>query len=99
MSSPRTHYAEARMPKSAIAGKIMLLALFATACSDRQTQTEPWSPSGAPTAAVSAAGGGIRLVTMLDACDPTSFNAVIGPGTCVRNGGVTFQQFINELTA
>src|SRR5829696_9015297 len=57
------------------------------------------SASGAPLTAVSAAGGGTRIVTMLDACDPTSFDAVLGSGTCVRNGGVTFQQFINELTA
>jgi plastocyanin len=35
---------------------------------------------------------------MMDACDPTTFDAVIGPGTCVRHGGVTFAEFIAELT-
>lgn len=32
-----------------------------------------------------------------DSCDPTSFNAVIGPGTCVKAGRTTFQEFIAEL--
>jgi len=35
---------------------------------------------------------------MMDACDPTTFNAVIGPGACVRPGGVRFDDFIAELT-
>jgi plastocyanin len=45
----------------------------------------------------SAAGGTERRVNMTDACDPTSFNAVLGPGTCTRNGGVRFTQFIELL--
>ena len=36
---------------------------------------------------------------MHDACDPDTFNAPPRePGTCVRAGGVTFPQFIAELT-
>jgi plastocyanin len=38
------------------------------------------------------------IVNALDACDPDSFNAAIGAGTCVRAGGVKFDQFIAELT-
>ena len=38
-----------------------------------------------------------RLVKMMDACDPTSFNAAIGAGTCVRNGGVKFAKFLQLL--
>jgi plastocyanin len=34
---------------------------------------------------------------MLDRCEPGSFNAAIGPGTCVGNGKVTFDEFISEL--
>jgi hypothetical protein len=34
----------------------------------------------------------------MDACDPESFNAQFGDGTCVRNGGVRFDKFIAELT-
>jgi hypothetical protein len=36
-------------------------------------------------------------VTVLDACDGPSFNAVIGPGACVRAGGVKFDAFIGQL--
>ena len=32
-----------------------------------------------------------------DDCDPATFNAVIGPGACVGNGGTTFQKFNQEL--
>src|SRR5260370_26951855 len=32
-------------------------------------------------------------------CDPATFNAAIGPGTCVGNGEITFAHFITELTA
>jgi plastocyanin len=38
------------------------------------------------------------MVNMHDACEPDSFNAAAGPGTCIRNGGVTFDLFIAELT-
>jgi plastocyanin len=50
---------------------------------------------------VAGASGGAtsRQVQVLDACDPDSFNTVIGPGTCVRNGGVTFFEFVDQLLA
>jgi hypothetical protein len=42
------------------------------------------------------------IVSLMDACDPETFNAPppagAGPGTCVRNGGITFQNFIEQLT-
>ena len=40
-----------------------------------------------------------RRVLVLDACDGPSFNAVIGPGTCERSGGVKFNAFIDQLIA
>src|SRR5436190_14351332 len=44
--------------------------------------------------------GGLRTVSVHDQCDPASFNAAIGPGTCTgHNGGVPFDTFIQELTA
>src|SRR5437867_3417765 len=46
---------------------------------------------------VSAQSASERLVTVKDACDPTTFNAIVGPGTCVRPGGVRFDDFIAEL--
>lgn len=38
------------------------------------------------------------VVNILDACDGDSFNAVFGPGTCIRAGGVKFDHFIAQLT-
>src|SRR5262249_46004366 len=51
-------------------------------------------------AAVAVAHGGAstRNVQILDACDPATFNAGIGPGTCTRpGGGVEFSDFISQL--
>lgn len=50
-------------------------------------------------ASSAAAAPDERTVQMLDACDGPSFNAVIGPGTCERPGGVTFDAFIGQLIA
>jgi plastocyanin len=49
--------------------------------------------------AVAGAKGGpsVRQVQALDACDPTTFNAAAGPGTCTRNGGLSFAHFIGQL--
>jgi len=41
---------------------------------------------------------GARIIRMEDQCDPETFNAVFGDGTCVSSHrGVTFEHFINEL--
>jgi plastocyanin len=57
------------------------------------------SDGGGPASAtVEKIVGGIeRAVMLFDACDPATFNAALGPGTCSRNGGVTFQQFLDQL--
>ena len=52
-------------------------------------------PSGTP---ARAAGGSNVIINMMDNCDRDTFDAVIGPGTCVRNGGMKFDQFIAQLT-
>jgi plastocyanin len=49
-----------------------------------------------PAAGASAAGA-TRQVQVRDDCDPATFNAAIGPGTCVKDGGTTFQAFIGQL--
>ena len=49
-------------------------------------------------AAVAWAGPSDRQVEMLDNCDGPSFNATIGPGTCLRNGGLTFEHFFAALS-
>lgn len=40
---------------------------------------------------------GEKKIRMYDDCEPVSFNAVIGPGTCIGNGRTTFGEFIEEL--
>src|SRR5262245_5660673 len=42
--------------------------------------------------------GNARTITLFDACDPETFNAELGAGTCMRNGGVRFENFIEQLT-
>ena len=51
-----------------------------------------------PAAGASAAGA-TRQVQMLDDCEPATFNAAIGPGTCIKDGTTTFQAFIGQLLA
>jgi plastocyanin len=47
---------------------------------------------------VASAGADHRTVQILDACDPATFNAELGPGSCVRKGGgVTLDRFIGQL--
>jgi hypothetical protein len=40
-----------------------------------------------------------KTITIRDACDPTSFNAVVGPGTCIsgHHGNTLFSDFVGEL--
>jgi hypothetical protein len=40
---------------------------------------------------------GDKKIRLLDDCDPTTFNAVLGDGSCVGNGHTTFDEFIGEL--
>jgi plastocyanin len=51
-----------------------------------------------PAAGASAASA-TRQVQILDDCDPATFNAAIGPGACVKDGGTTFSEFIAQLSA
>jgi plastocyanin len=46
-----------------------------------------------------AVGSDDVQVNMKDDCDAATFNAVIGPGTCVGNGKTTFQDFVAQLQA
>jgi hypothetical protein len=41
-----------------------------------------------------------KIITMRDACDPATFNAVVGPGTCIagHHGNTLFSDFVGELT-
>jgi hypothetical protein len=35
-------------------------------------------------------------VFVMDRCEPDSFDAVLGAGGCVRDGGVTFEDFLRR---
>src|SRR5690242_21400351 len=48
-------------------------------------------------AAVVLMAEGNLTVRFRDDCDPKTFNAAIGPGTCVGGGDTTFQEFLNEF--
>jgi hypothetical protein len=53
------------------------------------------SASGALAAAIPA-----HPIELLDKCDPATFNAAVGPGTCMSNHpGIKFDDFINQLIA
>jgi plastocyanin len=41
----------------------------------------------------------VHNVDLHDQCDPATFNAAVGPGTCVGNaGGVPFDMFVAQVT-
>jgi hypothetical protein len=66
------------------------VAIFLAACNDAVSPSSPdLSPSSARARAVAD-------VKMMDACDPATFAGV--PGGCLRNGGVTFDQFISQVS-
>jgi plastocyanin len=48
-------------------------------------------------AAVAAPAAGAPMMKMRDACDPATFNAVLGADACVGGGNVTFDAFIDRL--
>jgi len=39
-----------------------------------------------------------RSFRVRDDCDAATFNAAVGDGTCVGDGGTTFQEFLDEVT-
>ena len=90
---------------------VALCAVVAVAVGCESRQSLPVSPSvsdqghtisaAAPAqfAAVTEHG---KSITLFDACDPDTFNAPppagAGPGTCIRQGGVRFQDFLAQLS-
>jgi plastocyanin len=69
------------------------------ACGDPGAVLQPDSRAAvASRAEAKAAETGVRRIEILDACDPATFNAAIGTGACTRSGGLSFEQFIDQLT-
>jgi hypothetical protein len=85
------------MRRSTCAAALALTALF-SACTDGGPTTAPAAAGSRPLAVTKGGESADRLINMKDACDAETFNAVLGPGSCVRRGGVTFAKFIEELT-
>jgi plastocyanin len=72
-------------------------AALLVACGDSTHPTAPATPDRV-LAARTAARATNHLVSMMDACDPTTFDAAQNdPNFCLRNGGVTFQNFLAQL--
>jgi plastocyanin len=90
--------------------RLCLVAVLATtaamlvAC--QNTSSQPAGPSSVnpaqsaeiPGPAQLAAKGALQhVVTLSDACDPQTFDAALGAGTCTRSGGVRFDTFLDLL--
>jgi plastocyanin len=80
-----------------------LIAICATAaiagCSDSTMPTNPTTAAPASLRADRESGGQGKTVKIMDECDPATFNTPPGPGGCQGNkGGVTFTQFVAQLT-
>jgi len=73
------------------------IAIVAAGCSDASMPTKPGI--AAPTTLRADRGSNTKTVHIMDECDPATFDAAIGrPGSCVRNGGMKFDQFVSILT-
>jgi hypothetical protein len=89
------------MPRFTAALAAILLTALQAACTDAGTSVMPL-PSANTASRLEASAddeGPVRKIEILDACDPTSFDAVLGAGTCTRPGGFAFDKFIAEVTA
>src|SRR6185436_13624888 len=47
--------------------------------------------------AIAIAAKDVRTISIRDNCDQATFDAAIGPGTCVGEGDTTFQEFLDAL--
>ena len=48
---------------------------------------------------IAVIGKDVRTVSVRDDCDPATFNAAFGPGTCVGGGDTTVEDFLAEFNA
>ena len=85
---------------------LVLASMAALLVACQSTSSQPAGPSAVSTAqsavttgaAHPAATGALQhVVTLSDACDPETFNAALGAGTCTRSGGVRFDAFLDLL--
>ena len=71
-----------------------------------ESRSQPVSPSTVDTAPAAVVAGPAQaemkgtsqhVVGLFDACDPETFNAALGEGSCTRSGGVRFDTFLEQL--
>ena len=88
------------MPRYSALLAATTFSVLLTACSDSLPidQPAPTAPA-ASRVGTSGADDGVRRIEILDACDPASFDAVLGAGSCARPGGLSFSSFIDQVTA
>ena len=112
-SSRLTKESSMSVRSSFVAVAVVVGTVFVFGCSQMGQTSSPTVPSSAASVAssgsvslrpaqslgLSQAAQGTRQVSMMDACDGPTFNLAIGPGTCSRNGGVSFSEFVALLTA
>ena len=85
---------------TAVAGVAVLLLACETKPSNLVSPSSPEHTQSAlvgDPAQLAASGPSHHTVTMFDACDPETFNAALGPGTCTRSGGVQLAAFLEQL--
>ena len=74
------------------------VALIIAACDSPGRVAEPARLSASASGALAAARPAPQPIELLDQCDPATFNAAIGPGTCMSShSGIKFDAFINQL--
>ena len=76
---------------------LVTIPLIIAACVDAPTASDASRTVSGGAAPAAAVRSEISL-NLMDACDAATFNAAVGPGTCQREGGMTFGQFIEQLT-
>jgi plastocyanin len=82
----------------AFPGAVIAISLVAFGCGEANAPLSPGGLQDRIAAAPAQSNGSTIPLNMLDACDQASFDAAVGPGTCARNGGMKFSQFVDLLT-
>ena len=83
-----------------VIGLVMLLpAVILMGCSDVSLPTDAPRMSASASADLAKGSDHAGAIIGHDSCDPATFNAVLGPGACVKPGGLTFEALIAELAA
>jgi len=75
---------------------VLGFALVQSACADSRTPTNARAPRDVASSDRTVNGDNGKVVSIFDACDPTTFGQA--GVSCTRPGGVTFDQFLAQIT-